>query len=288
MKLKTILLSAAVLAAPLVWAEDAPALNDEKAKVSYAIGMNLGASWKRNGLDTDQISLEVLTRGIKDSLTGSKTALTEQEAQEVLNKFSQEMRTKAEEKRKADAEKNKKAGEAFLAENKTKPGVTTLPSGLQYKVIAEGSGESPKATDTVSVNYKGTLIDGTEFDSNAKRGGQPAKFNVSGVVKGWTEALQLMKPGGKWQLFIPSELAYGDMGRPNIPPGSTLLFEIELLSVEAPKPPPPSQPVTSDIIKVPSKEEMEKGAKIETIKAEDLKRIEEEQRKAAEKAAEKK
>ncbi len=290
MKIQIIILSAVVLAAPLVRAEDAAVLKDEKAKISYAIGMNLGANWKRNGLDGDQVSIEEITRGIQDSMAGGKLLLTEQEAQETLTKFSQVMRAKADEKRKADGEKNKKAGEEFLAENKSKPGVVTLPSGLQYKVLAEGNGDSPKATDTVSVNYRGTLIDGTEFDSNAKRGGgKPAQFGVTGVVKGWTEALQLMKPGAKWQLFIPSELAYGEFGRPpTIPPASALIFEIELLSVQAPQPPPPSQPVTSDIIKVPSAEEMKKGAKIETIKAEDLKKIEEEQRKAAEKAAEKK
>ncbi|HEY9170947.1 MAG TPA: FKBP-type peptidyl-prolyl cis-trans isomerase [Verrucomicrobiae bacterium] len=289
MKIRIIILSAVVLAAPFARAEDAATFKDEKSKISYAIGMNLGANWKRNGLDSEQVSIDEITRGIKDSMAGGKLLLTEQEAQKTLNEFSQQMRAKADEKRKAEGEKNKKAGAAFLEENKTKPGVVTLPSGLQYKVLAEGKGESPKATDTVSVNYRGTLIDGTEFDSNAKRGGEPAKFGVSNVVKGWTEALQLMKPGAKWQLFIPAELAYGDFGRPpTIPPASTLIFEIELLSVQAPQPPPPSQPVTSDIIKVPSAEEMAKGAKIETIKAEDLKKIEEEQRKAAEKAAEKK
>ena len=289
MKIQIIVLSAVVLAAAVARAEDAAAFKDEKSKISYAIGMNLGANWKRNGLDSEQVSIDEITRGIKDSMAGGKLLLTEQQAQETLNKFSQQMRAKADEKRKAEGEKNKKAGAAFLEENKTKPGVVTLPSGLQYKVLAEGKGESPKATDTVSVNYRGTLIDGTEFDSNAKRGGEPAKFGVSNVVKGWTEALQLMKPGAKWQLFIPAELAYGDFGRPpTIPPASTLIFEIELLSVQSPQPPPPSQPVTSDIIKVPSAEEMAKGAKIETIKAEDLKKIEEEQRKAAEKAAEKK
>lgn len=281
MRIQNIILSAVVLAAPLVRAEDATALKDEKDKVSYAIGMSLGTQWKRNGLETNQVSLENLVHGIRDSMAGTNTLLSEQQAQETLRTFSQQMQAKAQEKRRLEAEKNKKDGEKFLAENKAKPGVVTLPSGLQYKIVNDGSGDSPKATDTVSVNYRGTLIDGTEFDSNAKRGGQPATFNVSGVVKGWTEALQLMKPGAKWQLFIPSDLAYGDMGRPNIPPGSTLLFDIELLSVQAPQPPPPSQPVTSDIIKVPSKEEMDKGAKIETIKAEDLKRLEEEAKKAA-------
>jgi FKBP-type peptidyl-prolyl cis-trans isomerase FklB len=256
-------------------------LKDEKDKVSYSIGMSLGTQWKRNGLESDQVSFENLVRGIKESMAGTNTLLNEQQMQETLRTFSQQMQAKAMEKRRLEAEKNKKEGEAFLTSNKAKEGVVTLPSGLQYKILAEGSGDSPKATDTVSVKYRGTLMDGTEFDSTAKRGDQPATFGVSGVVKGWTEALQLMKPGAKWQLFIPSDLAYGDAGRPNIPPGSTLLFDIELLSVQAPQPPPPSQPVTSDIIKVPSAEEMKKGAKIETIKAEDLKRLEEEAKKAA-------
>jgi FKBP-type peptidyl-prolyl cis-trans isomerase FklB len=285
MRIQFVIVSAVMLAAPLVRAQDAAALKDEKAKVSYAIGMSLGTQWKRNGLESDQVSLETVVQGIKDSMAGTNTLLSDQAMQETLRTFSQQMQAKMQEKRRLEAEKNKQTGEAFLAQNKSKPGVVTLPSGLQYKILTEGSGESPKATDTVSVKYRGTLIDGTEFDSTAKRGDQPATFNVSGVVKGWTEALQLMKPGAKWQLFIPADLAYGDNPRPGsgIPPGSTLLFDIELLSVQAPSPPPPpvSQPVTSDIIKVPSAEEMKKGAKIETIKAEDLKRLEEEARKAA-------
>jgi FKBP-type peptidyl-prolyl cis-trans isomerase FkpA len=140
---------------------------------------------------------------------------------------------------------------------------------LQYKVITEGQGESPKAEDTVTVNYRGTLIDGTEFDSSYARN-QPANFQANHVIKGWTEALQLMKPGSKWQLFIPADLAYGDMSRPKIPAGSTLIFEVELLSFKKPEAPAPSQPLTSDIIKVPSAEELKKGAKIETIKPEDI------------------
>lgn len=287
MRIESFVLTAVVLTAPLVRAEDKPALQDEKAKVSYAIGMSIGSSWKRFGLEPEQVSLDLVRQGISDSLSGTNTLLTEPQAQELLRAFDQQQRAKRQEKQRQEAEKNRKAGEAFLAENKTKPGVVTLPSGLQYKVLKDGSGDSPKATDTVKVNYRGTLIDGTEFDSTAKRGNQPATFNVSGVVKGWTEALQLMKPGAKWQLFIPADLAYGDNARPGIPPGSTLIFELELLSVEAPKPPAqPAQPVTSDIIKVPSAEEMKKGAQIEVIKAEDLKKIEEEQRKAAEKAKE--
>jgi len=290
MKIQIVVLSAMVLAAPLVRAEDAAALKDEKTKVSYAIGMSLGSNWKRMGLESDQIALEEVTRGIKDSMAGTNTVLTEQQARETLTAFDQQQRAKRQEKQRLEAEKNKKAGEAFLNENKTKPGVVTLPSGLQYKILTEGSGDNPKTGEIANVKYKGTLIDGTEFDSTAKRGDQPFKVNIgSGVIKGWTEALQLMKPGAKWQLFIPSELAYGDGGRAGIPPGSTLIFEIELLTVQAAPPPPSAQPVTSDIIKVPSADEMKKGAKIETIKAEDLKKLEEEEKKKqAEQAKEKK
>ena len=158
--------------------------------------------------------------------------------------------------------------------------MVTLPSGLQYKVIAEGAGDSPAAHDQVTVNYRGKLIDGTEFDSSYKRG-EPATFGVSGVIKGWTEALQLMKPGAKWELYIPSALAYMERGSgAQIGPNSTLIFDVELVSVKKQEPPPTPEPVTSDIIKVPSKEEMEKGAKIEVIKKEDLDKLMKEQQKA--------
>jgi FKBP-type peptidyl-prolyl cis-trans isomerase FklB len=209
-----------------------------------------------------------LAKGVRDAVSGGQPLLSETEVRETLRAYYAEARTKVQEKRKQLAEKNKKEGEAFLAENAKKEGVKTLPSGLQYKVLAEGSGASPSTNDTVVTQYRGTLIDGTEFDSSFKSG-KPATFGVTRVIKGWTEALQLMKPGAKWQLYIPSNLAYGDAGTPTIPPGSTLLFEIELLSIQAPTSAvvPPSQPVvTSDIIKVPSAEELKKGAKIEIIK----------------------
>jgi FKBP-type peptidyl-prolyl cis-trans isomerase FklB len=271
------------LLAGAVQAEDKKAdakpgpLTSEKEKLSYAIGMNYGGGLKgqlkRQEVDIDA---DLLAKGFKDALSGSPTLLTEEQSKEILTAATKSIQAKQmekrkieEEKRKVDAEKNKKEGTAFLAANKSKPGVIELPSGLQYKVITEGKGESPKATDRVSVNYRGTLIDGTEFDSSYAQN-QPANFAVNGVIKGWTEALQLMKPGAKWQLFIPSDLAYGDMGRPKIPAGATLLFEIELLSVTHNEPPAASAPLTSDIIKVPSAEELKKGAKIETIKPEDI------------------
>lgn len=204
-------------------------LKDEKQKISYSVGVSIGSNFKKQDLDFD---IEVLTKGMKDALKGGDLLLTESEMQTVMMNFQKSARAKMEEKAKVAGDKNKKEGETFLAANAKKEGVKVLPSGLQYKVLKEGSGESPKATDRVSTNYKGTLIDGTEFDSSYKRG-EPATFPVNGVIKGWTEALQLMKPGAKWQLFVPSELAYGENGAsPMITPNATLIFEVELLKVE--------------------------------------------------------
>ncbi len=256
-------------------ADDKSVLKDDKQKISYAIGMNTGMSLKRVDADVD---LQALAQGTKDALSGGPTQLTEQEMREVLGKFSQELRLKQGQKMKQLADKNKKDGETFMADNKNKPGVITLPSGLQYQIITEGSGDSPKPEDTVTVNYRGTLLDGTEFDSSAKHG-QAFTTKVAGpIIKGWTEALELMKPGAKWKIFVPPDLAYGERGTPAIGPGSTLIFEIELLSVTPGTAELPAQPLTSDIIKVPSAEELKKGAKIETIKPED---IEKERAKAA-------
>ncbi|MGC8990118.1 MAG: FKBP-type peptidyl-prolyl cis-trans isomerase [Verrucomicrobiia bacterium] len=248
-----------------VYAAEGAPLKDNKEKFSYALGMSLGNNLRRSGIPLDEIDPNAIMEGVKEGYDPSKARLSESEARDVIMTTQREARTRL-------AEKNKKEGEKFLEENKKKEGVVTLPSGLQYKIIAEGSGESPKSNDMVTVNYRGTLIDGTEFDSSYKRG-QPAKFGVNGVIKGWSEALQLMKPGAKWQLFIPPELAYGERGSGlAIGPNSTLVFDVELLSVEQ-RPTPSvssSAPITSDIIKVPSKEELEKGAKIEVIKAEEL------------------
>jgi FKBP-type peptidyl-prolyl cis-trans isomerase len=193
--------------------------------------------------------------------------------------FQTEARNRVTEHRKQLAEKNKKEGEAFLAQNKTKPGVQTLPDGLQYKVITEGNGPKPATNDTVLVNYRGTLLDGTEFDNSAKHPTQPMQLRVNGVIKGWSEALRMMPSGSKWQLFIPSDLAYGERGTPSgIGPDATLIFDIELVGIKPPEKPtvgtnvvhPATQPVTSDIIKVPSRAEMDKGAKIEIIKQDQL------------------
>jgi FKBP-type peptidyl-prolyl cis-trans isomerase len=256
---------------------------EQKERWSYAIGMNIGNSIKRGGVELD---IDTLAGAIKDMLAGREAKITEQQAQEAFRSFQMESRAKAEEMRKQSAEKNKKAGEAFLAENKGKPGVkthtVTLPNGgtaeMQYKVITEGTGATPKSNDMVLVTYRGTLLNGKEFDSSAKHGDKPARFPVNRVVRGWTEALQMMKVGSKWELYLPSGLAYGDNGYgPNIEPGSTLIFEMELTGIETPPPPAtpaaPAAPLTSDVIKVPSAEELKKGAKIEVIKAEDLEKM---------------
>ena len=233
MRIQIILLTAIGLALPLARAQAQDALKDEKSKISYAIGMSLGSQWKRNALEPDQVSLDDLRRGIQDAMAGAKTLLTEQEAQETLREFSQKQQAKMMEKRRLEAEANKKIGDAFLNENKLKPGVITLPSGLQYKVLKTGTGKSPKATDIVKVHYHGTLIDGTVFDSSVQRG-EPVSFPVEGVIPGWVEALQLMKEGDKWQLVIPAKLAYGEQGAGGpIGPNSTLIFEVELLAIES-------------------------------------------------------
>lgn len=201
---------------------------DDTARLSYALGMNLGVNFHRQ---EEPINAQLLFEGLQDGLSGGKTLMTEEEMTVALRQLQTEIRAKQEEKKKLLPEANRKAGEAFLAENKTKPGVVTLPSGLQYKVMTEGSGPKPGAEDTVVCNYRGTLIDGTEFDSSYKRG-QPASFPVKGVIKGWTEALQLMSVGSKWQLFIPPDLAYGDRGAGDaIGPNATLVFEVELVSI---------------------------------------------------------
>lgn len=271
------ILAGCVSATGLRAGEAAQSFKDEKEKASYAVGLSYGSNLKKQDIELDA---NLFFQGFKDA-SSAKPLLTEQEMRDVLNAYSQTLRAKQEEKRKQLGEKNKKEGEAFLAENKTKSGVTTLPSGLQYKIITEGTGPIPKATDTVVANYRGTLLDGTEFDSSYSRN-QPLTRQVTGLVKGWQEALQLMKTGSKWQLFVPAGLAYGEHGNPpKIGPEATLIFELELLSIQAPPPPVPNTPLTSDIIKVPSLEEMKKGAKIETIKAEDVEKLQKEQQKKA-------
>ena len=272
------------LVAPL-FADGTNQLADEKSRVSYAIGMMTGGQWKAQDIDFDP---EIYARGIKDALTGGTALLTQDEAKQTIDTFKKEFTAKQQQKRLELTAKNKTDGEAFLTTNKINAGIkllsVTLPDGkpseLQYLVLTNGTGAVPAASDTVSVNYRGTLLDGTEFDSSYKRG-QPASFLVGGVIRGWTEALKTMPVGSKWKLFIPSELAYGEQGNRGIPPNSTLIFEVELLGIQAPAPPPvttPVAPLTSDIIKVPSAEELKKGAKIETIKPEDVQKYQSQQK----------
>ncbi len=212
-------------------------LKTDKDKVSYAIGMNIGTSLHKQSADIDPA---IFAQGFKDAFAAGKTLLTEEEVRAALTQFQNDLRKAQVEKMQKLGEENKKAGEAFLADNKTKEGVVALPSGLQYKVLTEGTGPKPVATDSVVCNYRGTLLDTTEFDSSYKRG-QPVTFPVMGVVKGWTEALQLMPVGSKWQLFVPPELAYGNRGGPGIGPNATLIFEVQLLSIQ-PKPADPAKP----------------------------------------------
>ena len=207
-------------------------LKTDLQKQSYAMGMNLGTGLHRQGITLDPA---LVARGLKDAQSGGKTLLTDDEARTVLTQWQANMRQKMETKSKEEDATNRKAGEDFLAANKSKPGIVTLPDGLQYKILKEGTGPKPTASDTVSCDYKGTLINGKEFDSSAKHGG-PASFQVGGVIKGWTEALQLMPVGSTWQLFIPADLAYGDRGAgADIGPGDTLVFEVTLNSIEEKK-----------------------------------------------------
>jgi len=208
----------------------APApLKTQKEKVSYCIGLNIGKGMKAQQFDLDP---DILVRGIKDALSGATPALTDDQIRAVLTAFEQDARSRHESRLKAAADKNQADGKAFLAANGAKADVKTTPSGLQYKILKAGTGPRPKATDTVVTHYRGTLLDGTEFDSSHKRG-EPAEFPVNGVIRGWTEALQLMKVGAKWQLVVPSDLAYGPRGAGRrIGPNATLIFEVELLKIK--------------------------------------------------------
>jgi FKBP-type peptidyl-prolyl cis-trans isomerase len=204
-------------------------LKTPKDKASYAIGMNIGKGLHKDSVDVDPA---ILLRGLKDGMAGGKTLLTDDEAKSAMVAIQADLRKKQEAKMAVVGDANKKEGDEFLAQNKTKEGVVTLPSGLQYKILKEGTGPKPSASDSVVCNYKGTLIDNTEFDSSYKRG-QPATFPVGQVIKGWTEVLQLMPVGSKWQVFVPSDLAYGPRAPGGaIGPNSTLIFEIELLSIQ--------------------------------------------------------
>ncbi len=266
------------MAMPMAPSPSVSALGDEAARVSYAIGLSEGTGLKSVDF---VVNTDLFLRGLKDGQAGISNVMTQAELTDTLGQFRKKIQAAQAAKHAELAAKTKAEGEAFLATNKDNPGVISLPSGLQYKVLTAGDGPIPTAASSVTVNYRGTFINGTEFDNSAKSG-HPFTANVTGgIIKGWTEALQLMKVGSKWQLYIPSSLAYGERGNRGIPPNSVLIFDIELLAINPPKaapvtptpvaPPPTS--LTSDIIKVPSADEMKKGAQIERIKAEDLPKI---------------
>ncbi len=240
MKLRVAVALCLALVAGQAWAAGDGEIKTEKQKLSYSIGVNAGHSMKES-LKTQSIDIDpvILLKGLNDGIMDAKQQMSEDEMKKILENLQktlmakqQEQAAKQQEQAKAVAEKNKKDGEAFLAANKKKEGVITMPSGLQYKVLTPGKGKSPKATDTVTVHYKGTTIDGTEFDSSYKRG-KPASFPLNQVIAGWTEAVQLMKEGAKWELYIPSNLAYGERGAgASIGGNATLIFEVELLSIK--------------------------------------------------------
>lgn len=230
MKMK--LVSAAVMGLAMstaMAATDATSLTTDKDKLSYSIGADLGKNFKTQGID---INPEALSKGMQDGMTGTQLILTEQQMKDVLNKFQKDLMAKRSTEFNKKSDENKSKGEAFLKDNKSKTGVIILASGLQYKVIDTGTGAKPGKTDTVTVEYTGHLIDGTVFDSTEKTG-KPATFQVSQVIPGWTEALQLMPAGSTWEIYVPSGLAYGSrsVGGP-IGPNETLIFKIHLISVK--------------------------------------------------------
>jgi len=234
MRIRWMLALGMVLVATVAAAQETSALKGEKEKLSYALGMDLGKQLRAQAVDVDPA---LFNQGLRDALSAGKTLLTDEEARAAITALQNELKAKQAaalaEKTKALGEKNKKEGDAFLAANTTKEGVVTLPSGLQYRILKAGDGKKPTLEDTVVCQYRGTLIDGTEFDSSYKRN-QPATFPVKGVIKGWTEALQLMPVGSKWELVIPPDLAYGERGAGNvIGPNATLVFEVELVSIQA-------------------------------------------------------
>ncbi|NOU01310.1 MAG: FKBP-type peptidyl-prolyl cis-trans isomerase [Gallionella sp.] len=228
MKFRWLLLSGMLVAMNQALSEDLTELKTDKERLSYGIGASVAKNLKKQTTDVD---LDVLIQGLKNGLSGQKLLLSEKELQKVMNKFQGEVRQNALLSKRLALEENKKKGEVFLSENKLKPGVEILPSGVQYKVLKAGSGKTPIDSDVVQVNYRGTLLDGTEFDSTES--GHPAELKVSSLIAGWKDALKLMPLGSKWQIVIPSQLAYGERGvGSDIGPNETLVFEVELLAIK--------------------------------------------------------
>ncbi len=239
-------------------------LRDTRQKASYGLGVQAAKTWLNRGADVDW---DAYIKGLRDAAGDGELLLSEQEIRDAFQKFQADTQAAYRARIAEEGAKNKELGEEFLAKNKEREGVKTTASGLQYEVIEEGDGPRPKATDRVTVHYTGTLIDGKKFDSSVDRG-QPATFPLSGVIKGWTEGLQLMATGSKYRFYIPSELAYGTNAPPSIGPNQVLIFDVELLSIESQ--PQANRPVTSDIIKVPSREELEKGAQPRVLTQEEV------------------
>ena len=258
----------AATAAEIKSAED---LKDARSKASYGLGVQAVNTWKNRGADIDW---DAYIRALRDVAGGTAPLITDAQIREAMTQFQKDTQARYQAKLEEDGARNKAASEKFLADNKGKEGVKTTASGLQYKVVKQGDGPKPLASDKVTVHYTGTLIDGKKFDSSVDRG-QPATFPLNGVIPGWTEGLQLMPTGSKFQFYIPSDLAYRQNAPASIGPNQALIFDVELLGIESA---PPPQPVTSDIIKVPSQEELAKGAKIEVIKAEDAKKLAEQEK----------
>ena len=225
---KVIFLVSVILATSQAWAEDKLELKTDKDKLSYSIGVSVGKNFKRDGTEVD---LDLMIKGFKAGLAGDKSIMSDREIQQIMGSYQMELRKQAMARNQVAVQENKKKGDAFLAENKAKKGVVTADNGLQYKIIKKGSGKKPVETDTVEVNYRGTLIDGKEFDATQE--GKPATLKVSSLIAGWKQALSMMPVGSKWQLVVPSQLGYGERGVGNdIGPNEVLVFELELVGIK--------------------------------------------------------
>jgi FKBP-type peptidyl-prolyl cis-trans isomerase FklB len=283
MKKIALILAVCLCAAAPLLADGTNVLTDARSRTSYAIGVAVARNLARTLQMQDvQVDPALVARAVTDILSSNATLLTAEEIQQTLATLQTEVQTRTQARQIELAATNLVLAQAFLAANKTNTGVVTLPDGLQYQVITQGNGEIPGDSNVVLANFHITLLDGKEFESSPA--GKPVPISVASVFPGWSEALKLMKAGSKWRLFIPPDLAFGPNGlAPRVPPNSALILDVELVSIERPNqssaaaPPPANPPLTSDIIKVPSAEELKKGAKVEIIKQEDLQKLQQQQ-----------